>query len=86
MNRDPFYNYKVQFETVDREFLNEDEVKTLVGKDLHFDRLKIVRDLFVFSCYTGLAYGDVEKLTENDITKGIDGGKWIRTKRKKLNL
>lgn len=83
MNRDPFYNYKVQFETVDREFLNEDEVKVLVEKDLHFDRLKVVRDLFVFSCYTGLAYGDVEKLTENDITKGIDGGKWIRTKRKK---
>ena len=83
MDRDPFYNYKVQFESVEREFLNEDEVRTLVEKELHFDRLKIVRDMFVFSCYTGLAYGDVEKLTENDITKGIDSGKWIRTKRKK---
>ncbi|MDT0688724.1 site-specific integrase [Salegentibacter sp. F188] len=83
MDRDPFYNYKVQFESVEREFLNEDEVKALVEKELHFDRLRVVRDLFVFSCYTGLAYGDVEKLTENDITKGLDGGKWIRTKRKK---
>ena len=83
MDRDPFYNYKVQFETVEREFLNEEEVKALVDKDLHFDRLKLVRDMFVFSCYTGLAYSDVKKLSEADITTGIDGGKWIRIKRTK---
>jgi len=83
MDRDPFYNYKVQYETVDREFLNEDEVKALVEKELHFERLRIARDMFVFSCHTGLAFGDLEKLSEKDITKGIDGGRWIRTKRKK---
>ena len=83
MDRDPFYNYKVQFESVEREFLNEKEVKTLIDKDLHFDRLKLVRDMFVFSCYTGLAYSDVKKLSQNDITTGIDGGKWIRIKRTK---
>ncbi|MGA9590779.1 MAG: site-specific integrase [Salegentibacter sp.] len=83
MDRDPFYNYKVQFESVEREFLNEEEVKALIEKDLHFDRLKLVRDMFVFSCYTGLAYSDVKKLTEADITKGIDGGRWIRIKRTK---
>lgn len=60
MERDPFYNYKVQFESAEREFLNEEEVKALVEKDLHFDRLKLVRDMFVFSCYTGLAYSDVK--------------------------
>ena len=83
MDRDPFYNYKVQFESVEREFLNEEEVKTLINKDLHFDRLKLVRDMFVFSCYTGLAYSDVRKLSKADITIGIDGGKWIRIKRTK---
>ncbi|WP_423819630.1 site-specific integrase [Salinimicrobium sp. TIG7-5_MAKvit] len=83
MDRDPFYNYKVQFETVEREFLNEEEVQKLVEKDLHLDRLKLVRDMFVFSCYTGLAYSDVKKLSSADITKGIDGGKWIRIKRTK---
>ena len=62
MDRDPFYNYKVQFDTVEREFLNEEEVQKLIEKDLHLDRLKIVRDMFVFSCYTGLAYSDVKKL------------------------
>ena len=78
MDRDPFYNYKVQFESVEREFLNEEEIKALIEKDLHFDRLKLVRDMFVFSCYTGLAYSDVKKLSTGDITTGIDGGKWIR--------
>lgn len=83
MDRDPFYNYKVQFESVEREFLNEEEIKTLIEKDLHFDRLKLVRDMFIFSCYTGLAYSDVKKLSQDDITTGIDGGKWIRIKRTK---
>ncbi|WP_093410691.1 site-specific integrase [Salegentibacter flavus] len=83
MDQDPFYNYKVQFETVEREFLNEEEVQQLIDKDLHLDRLKLVRDMFVFSCYTGLAYSDVKKLSGADITKGIDGGKWIRIKRTK---
>ena len=83
MDRDPFYNYKVQFETVEREYLNEEEVQKLIEKDLHLDRLKLVRDMFVFSCYTGLAYSDVKKLSSSDITKGIDGGKWIRIKRTK---
>jgi site-specific recombinase XerD len=83
MDRDPFYNYKVQFDSVEREFLNEEEIQKLIDKDLHLDRLKLVRDMFVFSCYTGLAYSDVKKLSNADITKGIDGGKWIRIKRTK---
>ncbi|MGY5847966.1 site-specific integrase [Salegentibacter sp. HM20] len=83
MDRDPFYNYKVQFETVEREFLTQDEVQSLMEKDLHFDRLKLVRDMFIFSCYTGLAYADVKNLGKDNIVTGIDGGKWIRIKRTK---
>lgn len=55
----------------------------MIDKNLHLDRLKLVRDMFVFSCYTDLAYSDVKKLSEADITKGIDGSKWIRIKRTK---
>lgn len=83
IDRDPFYNFKVHFETVEREYLNEEEVQKLIDKHLHLDRLKLVRDMFVFSCYTGLAYSDVKKLSNANITKGIDGGKWIRIKRTK---
>ncbi len=85
MDRDPFYNYKVQFEEVEREYLNAEEVDVLYTKELHFDRLKIVRDMFIFSCYTGLAYSDVQKLSKADLNIGIDGKLWINIKRTKTN-
>lgn len=85
MDRDPFYNYKVQFEAVEREYLNAEEIDFLYNKELHFDRLKVVRDMFVFSCYTGLAYSDVEKLSKSDISIGIDGKQWINIRRTKTN-
>lgn len=44
-----------------------------------------MRDIFIFSCYTGLAYCDVEKLTPSDISTGIDGEKWIFTMRTKTD-
>ena len=83
MDHDPFINFKVQFDPVQREFLSQEEVDLLWSKELHFDRLKLVRDMFIFSCYTGLAYSDVEKLSKSDITMGIDGSKWIRMNRTK---
>ncbi|WP_232778305.1 hypothetical protein [Salegentibacter sediminis] len=46
MDQDPFYNYKVLFETVEREFLYEEEVQTLIEKNLLLDRLKLVREMF----------------------------------------
>src|SRR5690606_41559128 len=49
------------------------------------DALPILRDIFVFCCYTGLAYADVEKLTREEITTGIDGEKWIWTSRQKTD-
>jgi hypothetical protein len=49
---------------VEREFLTEEEIQTLVSKDLHVNRLDQVRDIFVFSCFTGLAYADVKKLSD----------------------
>jgi site-specific recombinase XerD len=45
----------------------------------------LVRDIFLFCCYTGLAFADVKKLSENDIVFGINGKKWIKTKRQKTN-
>jgi integrase len=44
-----------------------------------------VKDIFLFSCYTGLSYSDVEKLTVSDISTGIDGEKWVFTTRTKTD-
>lgn len=73
----------MKYEEVIREYLTADEIKRLWETDFLFDRFNIVRDMFVFSCYTGLAYSDVAKLSKDDVTAGIDGDKWIRIYRTK---
>tara|TARA_R110000765_G_scaffold35028_1_gene78750 strand:- start:780 stop:1322 length:543 start_codon:yes stop_codon:yes gene_type:complete len=54
-------------------------------KEFEMDRLSQVRDIFIFSCFTGLAYIDVQKLTRKDILLGADGSKWIKIKRTKTD-
>lgn len=83
MEKDPFYNFKLKIQQIDREFLNKEEIIKIMEKDFFIPRIQHVRDVFLFSCYTGLAYSDVEKLTKDDIVKGIDGNLWIKIKRTK---
>lgn len=83
--KDPFANYKAKVKEVERIFLSEEELQTVSAKELRTKRLNQVRDIFLFSCYTGLAYADVKKLTKSEIVIGIDGGKWIYTHRKKTD-
>ncbi|SFS46063.1 site-specific integrase [Lutibacter maritimus] len=85
ITKDPFFNWKARLKTVDRQFLSELEIEDLINKQFGIPRLEQVRDLFVFSCFTGLAYADVRKLKKENIVIGIDGNKWINTKRKKTD-
>ena len=82
----PFINYKAKVTRVDRVFLSEQELKVLASKDLPVERVAQVRDIFLFSCYTGLAYVDVKKLKANEIVTGVDGELWIFTKRQKTDI
>ena len=68
---------------VDRDYLTDDEIQKIFNKNFVIPRLVLVRDVFIFSCFTGLAYIDVKNLTNNNISIGIDGSKWIFTKRQK---
>lgn len=83
LEKDPFVNYKSKIRDVERAFLNEEEINTIYEKKFITERLIQVRDIFVFSCFTGLAYIDVKKLTQENISIGIDGHKWIYTHRQK---
>lgn len=85
IEKDPFNKYKLKFEEVDRESLTKDELATIENGTLDNQRLVRVRDMFVFSCYTGLAYIDMISLKADDISIGIDGGYWIFVRRKKSN-
>lgn len=83
LDRDPFQKFKMTFEETDREFLSEEELVLIENVELTNTRLQKVRDAFVFSCYTGLAYSDVKGLTTDSIVKGIDGNEWVKIKRTK---
>lgn len=86
IQKDPFINYKVKIEKVERVFLSQDEIYKIYEKEHPAERLNLVRDIFIFSCYTGLAYVDVDNLTKNHIVKGIDGQLWIHTYRQKTSI
>tara|TARA_R100001369_G_scaffold62165_1_gene89146 strand:- start:27771 stop:29030 length:1260 start_codon:yes stop_codon:yes gene_type:complete len=83
IDKDPFYNFKLRPKSIDKEFLNKEEISNLMERQFSISRLEQVRDVFIFSCYTGLAYIDVAKLRANDIVIGIDGKRWIKVKRTK---
>jgi site-specific recombinase XerD len=83
LDKNPFNNYKSKIKEVERNFLSETEIQSILNKDFKTDRLALVRDIFLFSCFTGLAYIDVKNLTKSHISIGIDGEKWIYTHRQK---
>lgn len=81
--KDPFLGYKAKIKEVERPYLIKEEIQSIYEKEFASDRLNQVRDIFLFSCYTGLAYIDVKKLSKSHINLGIDGDKWIFTNRQK---
>uniref|UniRef100_UPI00404AF302 site-specific integrase n=1 Tax=Flavobacterium sp. TaxID=239 RepID=UPI00404AF302 len=85
LTKDPFANYKSKVKEVIREFLTELEIQSLMEKEFVSERLELVRDIFVFSCFSGLAYIDVKQLSKDNIVLGIDGDKWINKNRQKTD-
>ncbi|GAC1310054.1 MAG: hypothetical protein NVSMB24_26560 [Mucilaginibacter sp.] len=82
---DPYLNYKPKQKAVHREVLTKEELDRLSKKKFGVERLNTVRDMFVFCCYTGLAYVDVHKLKRSELVKGVDGDLWIYTHRQKTD-
>jgi site-specific recombinase XerD len=86
IQQDPFNGFSMGLHEVHREVLTKEELKTLTTKEFTVPRITQVRDIFLFSCYTGLAYIDIRQLTRANIATGVDGGKWIFTKRQKTDV
>ena len=85
LQSDPFNRFKCSYKDPNRGYLTPEELDILENKVFVINRLDQVRDMFVFSCYTGLAYADMEALTPSDVKIGIDGERWITTYRKKTD-
>jgi len=60
--KDPFLGYKMSRRDVQKEFLIDEESESISNKKLKTERLTLMRDISLFSCYAGLAYADVKKL------------------------
>jgi len=86
MPKHPFERFKLRFQKSERDFLTTDELEVLENFSFSTARLNRVKDLFVFSCYTGLAYIDLINLTPSNICIGMDGEYWIKTFRQKTNV
>ena len=80
---DPFANYHIHMKAVDRGYLTEEELERILKKDFQSQRLEQVRDIFIFSCFTGLAYIDVYNLKKENICTSFDGSKWLKLHRQK---
>ena len=84
IHSNPYLGVKLHLEPVDRGFLTEEELQSIIKKDFEIDRLGFVRDLFVFSCFTGLSYIDVKKLKADNIVT-LNGIEWIKMAREKTS-
>ena len=83
IEKDPFVRFKLKFTKHQRDYLSESELQIFEQGVLKAEHHGKTRDVFVFSCYTGLSYADVKSLTNDNIVRGIDGDYWIFTQREK---
>ncbi|MCE9074225.1 site-specific integrase, partial [Parabacteroides distasonis] len=84
MRKNPFYGYKMEQDETDPVFLTYDELQAVMKKKFTIPRLELVRDIFVFACFTGLAFSDVASLNNEHLVQDNLGDWWIRKGRVKL--
>lgn len=85
LEKNPFSKYEGKVYEIDKEFLTEEEIQKIYAKKFMNTRLEQVRDIFIFCCFTGLAYIDVQQLKNDHLGIGIDGNKWIFKNRQKTD-
>lgn len=85
LERDPFAGIKFKEVEVNKEFLTEEELHLIMQKEFEIERMDIVRDIFIFCCFTGLAFIDAYGLKDEHIVKDNKDRLWIRKNRQKTN-
>jgi integrase/recombinase XerD len=83
LDRDPFMLYKSKRVRKEIIFLSTEELKRFEAYEFTQPRLQLVKDCFIFSCYTGLAYNELKRLSKNHIVVGFDDNLWIEMIREK---
>lgn len=86
LDKDPFKLFECKIEKIEREHLTEEEIQAIRDKEFSSERLDNVRNIFVFSIFTGLAYVDVASLTKANLVTGVDGKPWLSMARTKTKV
>ena len=86
LSSDPFSEYKPKYPKAKQKYLTLQELESIINMSFAKSNLCLTKDMFLFSCFTGLAYSDICNLTEENIVKAPDGILWIRTKRQKTGV
>lgn len=84
MRKDPFYGYKMEQDETDPVFLTNNELQAIMNRNFDIPRLELVKDIFLFACFTGLAFADVSTLRPEHLEQDNNGDWWIRKGRVKL--
>ena len=85
LKENPFKNFRTKTVPTVKSILNSDDVKLIEDYASENNTMNIVKDTFLFMCYTGLSYSDLKMLSQNDIQTSINGNKIIKISRKKTN-
>jgi len=85
IDKNPYSKFKVGLDETHREILSMEELQRLENKNIQIERLSVVRDIFIFACYTGLSFSDIAKLSRIHLQHGADGKEWIIIDRSKTN-
>lgn len=83
LRNNPFCNYHIAKEETQRGFLTKEEIKKLIDGKLKKKSYELIRDLFIFCCFSGLSWRDMYNLTNDNLQISFDGHLWLRCKRQK---
>jgi site-specific recombinase XerD len=83
LSKDPFASFSLSLEDKDPIYLTKEEIQYLIEKEIKNARLQSVRDIFIFCCFTGLAFIDVKQLKRSEVCIGVDGQLLILKNRQK---
>jgi site-specific recombinase XerD len=86
LTRDPFHDYKVPKVETTRGFLTKEEIHLLMNAELKRKTMQLIRDLYLFCCFTGLSFADLKNLKEEHIQTFFDDSEWIMIGRQKTGV
>lgn len=82
----PFFGYEPVHPKQEQKYLTDEELHRIMSTPLHNPSLYLVRDMFLFSCYTGIPYGDMRLLTAANLSKTSNGTWRIKGVREKTGM